>query len=81
MSEIEVRNAMRQMFFQEILEGLLERVPKSSTKQACKILGCSTKWLLNNKDLFKTCIVKDKRGTLQFDTMEVLQFKIRKQLN
>lgn len=76
MSEKEFQNMFNKCFKESVLTALLNRVPKSSTKEACKILNCSKKWLLNNRQLFDYQVV-DKRGTLEFKTSEILAYKVR----
>ncbi len=77
MSEEEFTYMFNKRFKASIIGAIIDRVPKSSTKEACNMLGCSKKWLLNNRDLFKSCKVKDKRGTLEFDTSEIVEYKMR----
>ena len=73
MTEERVRQLIQE-YIQETEDSLVRLIPKLTTKEACKELKCSSKWLRENKDLFDGEIV-NLRNDLEYSTVKVLRYK------
>ena len=58
----------------DINRALLEITPKVSTKQACKMIGCTRQWLSKNGHLFG-CRIINRRGDMEFETIKIVRYK------